>query len=545
LVIIPAALAIVPEMQFDFGPINPCMIPINGRSIIEYIIEKYDDGNTDFEVITRDDSILQNFLSHKKLGHLKTTIIDSSISLADTILRSKSDIKNYDSIILNFADTLVIDELPGESDFIAYQNSLDRLRWSRFSLDEENKINKIYDKNIESDEVKCFSGVFGIGSGTDFFEKLSANFKTDKGGAFYKAVTEYYNSRNSMNYWDIKSWYDFGHIDSYYKIKRQFFRERDFNTIKNTSNPHTIRKESTNKDKLINEINWYLKLPKDLKYLLPQIFGNNLSAESPSIDMEFCSFPPLNEIYIFSNFDQYVWMGIFDAVRSALIEMRQYTASEATDIKTELQEMYLSKTIERLKSIIDDKNFSGFSDNLTINSESCFGLREIITRLPEAIENIGLYETDTFSVIHGDLCCSNILYDRKIGQVKLIDPRGSFGTYDIYGDPLYDIAKLSHSFLGDYDFILSSLFEVTREENNFHLTIFNHTNSGMIKTLFRSFLGNMGYETRDYTKIRFIESLLFLSMVPLHHDNPKAQEAFLLRGIKLFSDILMQRRDEY
>ena len=42
----------------------------------------------------------------------------------------------------------------------------------------------------------------------------------------------------------------------------------------------------------------------------------------------------------------------------------------------------------------------------------------------------------------------------------MIDPRGSFGEYKIHGDKNYDIAKLQHSILGDYDFILNNLFDI-------------------------------------------------------------------------------------
>ena len=54
------------------------------------------------------------------------------------------------------------------------------------------------------------------------------------------------------------------------------------------------------------------------------------------------------------------------------------------------------------------------------------------------------------SIMHGDFCLSNILYDLRSRICKLLDPRGSFGASGIYGDPRYDVAKLYHSVYGLY-----------------------------------------------------------------------------------------------
>jgi hypothetical protein len=53
-------------------------------------------------------------------------------------------------------------------------------------------------------------------------------------------------------------------------------------------------------------------------------------------------------------------------------------------------------------------------------------------------------------LIHGDPTFSNILVD-KMGDIWLIDPRGTFGRAECYGDPRYDWAKLLYSVEGNYD----------------------------------------------------------------------------------------------
>ena len=61
---------------------------------------------------------------------------------------------------------------------------------------------------------------------------------------------------------------------------------------------------------------------------------------------------------------------------------------------------------------------------------------------------------------HGDLCFSNILYQRHANILRMIDPKGAKEEEDIWTDPWYDLAKLSHSICGRYDFFNSGLYRV-------------------------------------------------------------------------------------
>ena len=60
--------------------------------------------------------------------------------------------------------------------------------------------------------------------------------------------------------------------------------------------------------------------------------------------------------------------------------------------------------------------------------------------------------TNVALISHGDPCFSNIIYDRKSNLIKFIDPRGANDKAELYMHELYDIAKISHSILGNYDF---------------------------------------------------------------------------------------------
>ena len=59
-------------------------------------------------------------------------------------------------------------------------------------------------------------------------------------------------------------------------------------------------------------------------------------------------------------------------------------------------------------------------------------------------------ESNFFTIIHGDPTFSNIIIDYN-NQLYFIDARGKFGDTMLYGDPLYDYAKLYYSMIGNYD----------------------------------------------------------------------------------------------
>ena len=67
----------------------------------------------------------------------------------------------------------------------------------------------------------------------------------------------------------------------------------------------------------------------------------------------------------------------------------------------------------------------------------------------------------------------NIMVDSNFSFIKVIDPRGKFGTYDIFGDFRYELAKLFHSVDGKYDFIIKDLLTlITIRRERVLITVF-------------------------------------------------------------------------
>ena len=137
------------------------------------------------------------------------------------------------------------------------------------------------------------------------------------------------------------------------------------------------------------------------------------------------------------------------------------------------------------------------------------------------------------TIIHGDYCFSNILFDSSNYIFKLIDPRGRLNAEaTIYGDPRYDIAKLRHSVVGLYDFIVQGLFKLTEKDTEFEYKILTTNDYKILEEIFDKYLSINGFNVQE---IKFIEGLLFLSMIPLHKDNFDRQKVFYLKAIELLN----------
>ena len=139
--------------------------------------------------------------------------------------------------------------------------------------------------------------------------------------------------------------------------------------------------------------------------------------------------------------------------------------------------------------------------------------------------------------MHGDFCFNNILYDLNSGILRLIDARGSFGEscVGIYGDIKYDLAKLTHSVIGGYDFIVNGGFHLSADRNQYIYTINFRDTTAYLTSLNRKLIQQFGFKESD---ILFLVGLLFVSMCPIHQDDPRRQAVMYLHGIKYINETL-------
>jgi hypothetical protein len=331
-----------------------------------------------------------------------------------------------------------------------------------------------------------------------------------------------------------EEWLDAGHLDRLDTHRRKM-RARSFNSMEIDSRKGTVTKRSLNKGKLAEEINWYISLPDELKFYIPRIFSYSLDKQDPFALMEYYGYPSLADIFVGGNLNESQWGQIIRQLHWILGQFAEHTyEANAEYVYNAKRKMYVEKTRERLSSLLFTPELQAIAKGGEVNGREMMSLADCLERLDELFSFCVPYGSKRLTVMHGDFCLSNILYDARSKVFRLVDPRGSFGEVFIYGDPHYDIAKLSHSIRSFYDFIVRDQFYYYRDANNI---IFQPYTYDWHNNLSRLFVEEFLVDAKTRRAVDFIEAMLFLSMVPLHADVEKRQVAMLLTGMEKFTSL--------
>lgn len=549
--LIPSAVLISHDMRKKFGEIPTGLFPLGNITMLERIYEKYKNNVKHmFVIVYKNKDMVKEYLQLKKIP-IDILELDQLKDLGYTINFGLQQVKikypEIQNVYINFADSVISNSLPVEdSNVIYYDTNISDEKWTFFHL-KNDKIDKILDKDELTDEMtledirkrnfdKIFVGVFKIGNIDQFIkcfdgDKVLSNANAD---SFYRALYSYVLS-NSMEFIKADKWFDVGHSDNYIKAKTSV-DARAFNTIQIDKSRGVLKKTSENKEKLINEIKWYLKIPGNLQYLLPRIYDYSLDFNSPYVSMEYYGYRTLHEVLLYGNISKDKWKDIFERLLFAIQDMENYKIVGINlDLKESLESMYIDKTILRLNKIKEQNNFKTFFDNpIIINDKTYKSLNEYIKILPNLIYEVLINPfKGCFNIIHGDLCFANILIEDVYSFIRLIDPRGKFGRYDIYGDSRYELAKLLHTLEGNYDFIIEDMFDIDVDNNIIRYSP-KRASYEVIKTFYDVFKNKL----ENINEIRLIEATLFLSMIPLHSDHLRRQYAMLATGIMLLDSVI-------
>ena len=365
-----------------------------------------------------------------------------------------------------------------------------------FSENNENIIPNI--KNIEYLKYLKKMGHIIILHTSKNMDKFNANIgKVNKYG--YKIIFEtiekysipydeiYFNKPYADFYIDNKSISTFNDLEKQIGFYKTSIEERDFNQIINDKMDIIIKKSNNNK--LHGEIHYYLNIPQSLKKYFPIFinYGKNwYSLEKiKGITMSYLY---VNESLSNETFIEFLKMfkDIHETkINSETIEIFDNKLNNNIDI----YENYTNKIIERYKNY-DYSIFEGSS--------------EIYNNL---IDFFIIYEKNNNGIkgiIHGDAVFSNCLIDEN-NIFKLIDMRGKNNdTLTIFGDILYDYAKIYQSLIG-YD-------EILLKKN-----VSNCYRKNLINIFFSFIKENIGDKYIDFIKI-ITKSLLF-TLIPLHNND--------------------------
>jgi len=327
-------------------------------------------------------------------------------------------------------------------------------------------------------------------------------------------------------------WLDCGNPDRQASSHRTLLQKREFNDLSIDSVLGTVTKRSRYVEKFLDEINFLRLLPPDLAVLFPRLLNYSVDWQDPWMTLEYYGYPTLAEIFVFENVDPAIWEQVFVHLREIMLQgFMRHRRPLAAGV---LHEMYLGKTRKRLESMQAPPELLQLVRHegpVTVNGREVPNVPSLWGPLEHEVERMA--ENVRGCVVHGDLCLSNILYDLRSRVCKLLDPRGSFGTAGIYGDPRYDVAKLYHSIYGLYDFITNDLFHVSINGSHVELKMHARPQHRQIQERFEKVF----FTEFDRREILLITGLLFASMPALHYDAPRRQMAMYARALQLFGEV--------
>jgi thiamine kinase-like enzyme len=319
--------------------------------------------------------------------------------------------------------------------------------------------------------------------------------------------------------------------DVFLRFITKGFDTRYFNLV--AGDDYIVTKSSANKQKIKSEYTYYHLLPESMKMWFVMPFDYREDKDGASYSMERFHVTDLaikwvNNSISIREFEKILTMLFY------FIKTRSKKSITPEEYARAADDLYIEKLDTRIGQIKKSGIYPVIHDYI-LRGTQYEGIDEIVEEykaLYAAIRKKNKFEK--VSVIgHGDLCFSNMLYHGETSSMKFIDVKGALTEEELWTDPYYDLAKLSHSICGLYDFFNSNLYEVRLDaELKFHLEI-DFDNSEYAE-VFKRFLTDNGY---DYAAVRLYEASLFLSMIPLHVDHPKKVFGFLLNAIEILKGV--------
>jgi hypothetical protein len=450
------------DLSADFGKIVPCDLPLANQPLSLFQTESLSDF-CDKIVFTLPEGYSSKWIKNEVI------YCPFGLTLKDVINFVVSNLTNsVKEILFYFGDTLLEIEYSINTIFTGTPN-YSYPTWH------------FVDKN------QVFAGAFCI-----FLKDLKEYLDRATDTKSFLSILS-----NNLQTISAKNWFDFGNYSTYYNSKKRFLESRSFNSVK-VSKDSILTKHSDDYAKMFYEFNWLKHYSNILPASCPTPKNFILREESASYDIEYFALPTLSDLFIYGLKNDRFWTKI---IHDCSIFLKKLSASQ---VKKDNQEgFYFSKVIER-------KEYKGYNrleiDNDFINSQLVLA-KELDKHDNKLVGG------------HGDFCFGNLLFDTRTSTLKVIDPRGYLKRKN--GQSLlipksYDIFKLAHSLIANYDFIIAT-GKIGKENDSF------------INDFERLFSINRQWL---YAGL----SHLFFTMIPLHDDRSDRQQAFKYLTEKYYAD---------
>jgi len=525
-VIIPAAGLATRMKPLSHG-VSKAMIPVNGRPLISYVIEKICQDKNVHEIIIVENEIgdISEFVSRvysdinvkcvkqgEKLGPLH------AISIGATALDHPTD----NGVTVWLGDTICFDEFNYCNSFLAVHTVQDPHRWC---LVDSN--GNLYDKPETTVPTKsALIGIYNFTNRKAFIEALAVGMENPNAKGQYEIASllePYMKANGAMDLASTTEWYDCGELNTYYETKARLLSRtaRSFNSIKVDTFYGTVTKSSTDAEKQIKieaEKNWFNSLSEEQSLFCPRI----LKSAKGTLKMSLEPGTALNEVLVYDNLRTDIWHEIIRKILNIHHNVF-YTLTDETVSYEEAAkhcfEHYYIKTCNRLKDISKYVDLAQPEIEFLLDTglQLCRGV---------------LWS----NVMHGDSHLGNIIYDPHSGAIKFVDPRGVFGKTWTQGDLRYDMAKLLQDFYCGYAMILAERYKwINENEIEIDWVPGTENLSEFLETELQIGFYNVHM-------LKKLSVLLLITAIPFHTDNPERQKAMFARGRQLIKSLTINNQ---
>ncbi|MFP2769117.1 hypothetical protein [Oceanisphaera sp. KMM 10153] len=508
------------ELESEFGLIPPSFLPLGNRRLFQHQVALASKEHQVYLSIPESFEISSIDLVWLEENNVDVIMTPDGLSLGASLVAAVN-ISGYPHdkpLHVLYGDTL-FQKLPFGDDIVSVSQAKDCYNWAVLT-DDCGEWLKDHQMQSTRETSRIIDGYFKFSQ-----PKIILKCITQSEWNFIRGLNRYHQAVG-LTPVHSSGWLDFGHVNTYYRSKAEFTTQRAFNEL--TITPHWIEKSSSHSHKITAEANWFSNLPYPLRGYIPQFLGYESASDGKvSYRLEYLHHTALNELFVFARLPSPSWRPILKSCIDFLTACRDFPAPEGV-VHNTLDELFRIKTLQRLNDYCQHTGIE-LSSRWSFNGASPVSLQ---TLLQDSNDHLPP-ESSYASVLHGDFCFSNILYDFRAGKIKTIDPRGmtSDKTKTLYGDTQYDIAKLSHSVLGLYDWIMAGYYQVDIHEEKIFLSIAEPVSH---KDLQQEFIELIEHHfDLSASHLYAMQIQLFLSMLPLHADDPKRQKALFANAFRL------------
>jgi len=510
-----------PEFTAEFGQLPPAFLPMGNRRLWEWQVDSFAELETEIVLSVPEDFQLlddEELLSARGVSVIR---VPPGLSLGQSVVFCLNVLGSHSKPLrILYGDTMVSPGASEPEDFIGLAQTREYYEWAEVIRDAGGiRFKEGLPAGLVSRTVLC--GYFRFADPTYLIQCV-----TKSGGRFIAGLEMYCNARAAEAI-EVADWCDFGHVHLYYQSKSKKTTQRSFNSIGIVSN--SLLKSSGDANKIDAEATWYETASPEVSLHLPRFVGRERDgAGNNGYRLEYLHLSTLSELLVFGRLPSFVWSKILEKCEEFLL----VSSAAGGDFTYNPQAFDLrQKTLGRLEQFARAADLDMDAD-CRINGAPLPSLRRMTETLNQAItpataEDVGRW--------HGDFCFSNIFYDFRSSSIKTIDPRGlGFdGAISMLGDMRYDMAKLAHSAIGGYDFIIAGRFDLSRAGPlDFGLDLPSGRPSEGLRQEFRDIVGRRGEAQVQAILATMIS--LFLSMLPLHADHPTRQLALLSNALRLY-----------